>query len=154
MPASVTGYFVMFPRTKIESSDISSFYLPIAEGWVQSQLTPAFTLPFTSNNITFEQLTYYKIQHMVLLRSRDPDDSEEIGQELDEWVDKLVAGSSAMILTNNNGNETIYAGNVNASTGEIISSNTAGYTPAFDVDNSFAQTVDPDRLRDIESERR
>lgn len=155
MPATVEGYFVLYPRTKISSIDISSFYLPLATGWVESQLAPVFSLPFTSTNLTYEQLTYNKIQHMVLLRSRDPDDSVELGDELDAWIGSLLAGSAAMILSNvASGNEAIYADNSNASTGEIISSNTSGYTPIFDVDNSFNQRVDPDRLTDINSERR
>ena len=151
MPSTVDGYFILFPRTKIDSSDISSFYHPLAKGWVQSQLAPAFTVPFTDTNITYEQLTYYKIQHMVLLRTRDPDDSNEIGEELTGWIDNLLSGSAAMMLDDDTA---IYSSNANATDREIISSNTKGFHSIFDVGSPFTETVDIDRLQEIENDKR
>ncbi len=147
---SNSEFIILYPHTKIDSSDITDQYLPFAENWVQAKLAPMFSLPFSDNNKTYDQIVYMKAWHQILLRSRDPDDSGEVGDRLDKWVDELLEGTSAMVT---NSGTPIFGEDQFSTVKEEITSNTKDYTRVFDMDNALNSVVDPDRIEDIDNER-
>lgn len=148
---SNSEFIVLYPHTKIDSADITDQYLPMAENWVQAKLATRFSLPFSDNNLTYDQIVYMKAWHQILLRSRDPDDSGEVGDRLDKWVEELLEGTSAMVTTSA---EAIFGEDQFSTVKEEITSNTKDYTRVFDLDNALNSEVDPDRIDDISNERR
>lgn len=147
---SVSEWFVLFPNSKITSGDINLSYHPLASNWVGSVLAPKFIVPFSTNNITSQLLTYHKIQHLILLRTRDPADSAEIGDSLDAWIESLVEGKSAMVTSDG---AAIFAQDQFSAPEEQVSSNNETFTPVFAMDDSLLQHVDPNLLDEIESDR-
>lgn len=147
---SNSEFIILYPHTKIDSSDITDQYLPFAKNWVEAKLAPMFSLPFSDNNKTYDQIVYMKAWHQILLRSRDPDDSGEVGNRLDKWIEELLEGTSAMVTTSA---EAIFGQDQFSTPGQEIVSNTKDFTRVFDMDNALNSVVDPDRIEDIDNER-
>lgn len=147
---TVSEWFVLFPHSKIESSDINVNYHPLASAWVGGALAPKFIVPFSDNNITAQLLTYHKIQHLILLRTKDPADSAEIGDSIDKWVESLIEGKASMITSDG---AAIFAQDQFSSPEEQVSSNNETFTPVFAMDDALLQHVDKNLLDEIESDR-
>ena len=147
---TVSDFEVRFPNTQVSSSAILAL-LGDAEEWIQSCLAEMFAVPFSSNNATARRIGYNKTYHLMRLRSLNPDDADEMGDNLQAEIDALRDGTKVMMLDDDT---FLSAQPQQTDSGEQIWSSTLNYKPTFDEDEAVRQKVDIDKLRDLRNERR
>ena len=150
MYGTVDGFLARYPQTKITSAELSQVYLPDASVWLDSKLGSCFAVPFSSNNVTIMTLTYLKALHQIRLRTLDPDDAREAGQEIESWIADLAAGNAALLTSSG---EPQFARRQDAPPEERVAGSTAHYPPVFTMDDPLFQGVSRDQIDDIRSER-
>ncbi len=146
----VASFEVKFPNTRVSSSTIFSL-LGDAEEWVTSCLAEMYATPFSDSNLTFTRLSYSKAFHFMRLRSLNPDDSDEMGDNLQGEIDALRAGTKVMVMADGS---FLSAQIQTADKGQSIFSNTMNYKPTFDEDLPERQRVDRDKITDLRIERK
>lgn len=126
-----------------DSTKMEATHIQPAENEVNARLASAYTVPFSSNNITAKDLT---IQLVFLRTGHLKDDNwANFKTYVDERFDRLLDGSEAMLTTS----------------GDVLSSQDAtqayhthsGYKPVFDLGPVERQEVDQD-LIDAEDDAR
>ncbi len=148
--ATVEGFNIRFPNSNVSSVDINSVWLVDAKEWVESSLAEKFVVPFGSDNLTASRLTYQKAWHLIRLRTIDPDDSAEMGGELDKEIQALIDGDKAMVTDSG----FLYAGKQQTDTGTEIFSTTMNYNPTLDIDDAENQHRDTDHLTALRARRK
>jgi len=113
--------------TKLDAAEIASHYLPFASARLDSMLAPFFTVPFSSNNVTARDLAVDLAYLLVLQRSREKGDGEELRSRTMERIQALAEGREAMLTDSG---QPIYA----ASQGGVVWSNTARYRTIFSLE--------------------
>ena len=147
---TVDGFDIRFPNTGVSSSHILTL-LGDAEEWIQSCLAEKFTVPFSSNNATARRIGYNKTFHLMRLRSLNPDDSDEMGDNLQGEIDALREGKKVMMIDDDT---FLSAQPTQVDAGETIWSSTMDYIPTFDEDEPRRQKVNRDKINDLRAARR
>ena len=129
--------------TRMSEAEINSHYLPYASARLESLLGGAFTVPFSSNNLTARDLTMELGYLMVLRRGKGPQDYQAFADTLAAQLGDLRDGRQPMITTSG---EALFAQPI----GEDIWSSTARYHTVFDLRDAPRQQVDPQNLLDSE----
>lgn len=143
-------FHIRFPNTKVPDTDLETVFLVEAEEWLHSCLAEMYTVPFSDNNITANRMVYAKAFHLLRLRSLNPDDSDEMGDNLDSQIDALNGGTRVMMLSNG---EFLQAAPISTDPGQSIWSNTMTYKPTFDEDDADRQNVDGFKITNLRSRR-
>ncbi len=142
--ATVDQYKDVYGVRKITDAQISTFLIKASEK-VNSILACAYTTPFSSNNQTAREITIDTARLAFMIRTKDPTDSTELKEELEDRFKALCDGSAKMI-TDSGG----------LLVGDAISegfwSTTQDYKPVFDLRESDRQHVDPDQLDRFEGQ--
>lgn len=125
-------------RTEIESHWLVDGYMIVNE-----LLSPCFTTPFSSNNLTAKDLNIKFAYLGVLERTRRPDDSLELRNSLMSRITNICCGNAAMITTSG---DSLFS---NKSTNLTAWSSTEDYKSTFDMRDFEDQRVDPDMLEDL-----
>lgn len=113
--------------TKLDDTELSSHYLPYASTRLDEALAPYFSVPFSGNNLTARDLTIDMAYLMILQRSKEPQDSQALRNQLGQNIEALAQGSRAMMTTSG---EVLYAQLPSG----YVWSNTEQGSPAFELD--------------------
>ena len=147
--STVDEFLKRFPKeSSISSADLYDVYLTDASDWIESCLASKFTVPFDTlattslDNTTATRLVHQKAYHLIRLQTLDPDDSDEMGQELDKVIKKLLDGDAAM-MTNSG---PIFAEKIDAAPGEQAWSDGMDFSPVFGPEDYGEQRIDPDSI--------
>lgn len=143
-------FHVRFPNTGVPDTDLETVFLLQAEEWLNSCLAENYTVPFSSNNTTAKRIGYSKAFHLLRLRSLNPDDSDEMGDNLQSEVDALNEGKRVMMLSDGT---YLQAAPTDTDPGQTIWSNTMTYKPTFDEDDTENQKVDGFKITNLRSKR-
>lgn len=134
-----------YPKSADVGSDthIESSYIRYAEAWVDGALAPAFTAPFSNNNLTVKDLC---IDHtyMNIIKFKDAEKAKLIEDSIDARVKALLEGTAQMGIE---GGDLLGQDVVNAW------SETDGYPPTFGAGDIVDMQVSSSRLYDEEQAR-
>jgi hypothetical protein len=122
---------------------MDSTHIVPAESEVDARLAPVFTTPFSSDNVTAQDLAI----QLVYLRAGYLKDDNWVNYKnyIDERFDRLTDGSEAMLTS---------SGSVLSSQDTTEAYHThSNYKPIFDLTDVKSQEVDPD-LIDAENDKR
>ena len=140
--ANYTQYTAVYSTPGLTQTQLESHYLPAGARYIDARLSRAFTVPFSSNNLTARDLNIYAAQLLFLQgRTSKQDDAAELRGFLDKLIDALVIKNGSMSLSDDT---------VLAATGAQfdVYSTTQDYTPVFNLLDPIEQQVDSDRLND------
>lgn len=126
-------------RANIDATMAGSHHLPHAEAELNGKLAPGFTVPFSTNNLTAVDLVTDLVYARIFQYSA-PDKAKTVRERIDERCARLLKGLEDMSTSSG----TLHSNQ--AANG--IWSSTAGYTPAFGMDPTEDQCIDPDRVQD------
>lgn len=145
----VSGFYARYPAigNDVNSATIWGTYLPDASNWIETRLGGGFTLPFTPTNETVLRLVYLKALHLHRVRTRRPEDSAELGAELEQAITDIRCGVSPLVLSS--GETLFWSGGNNTQPIETAFSTQQNYNPIFSVDDPSAQTRDSQQLADL-----
>ena len=116
----------------------------MAEGRVGSRLSGQYSVPFSSNNITAQDLTIDAI-YIQTQMTRQPDRAKALRDDWNERVDALLSGAGEMVTEDGT-----IAGTV---VGDPVWSSTQDYHPTFGMGDpmtwevSSSQAIDEDNAR-------
>lgn len=123
--------------------EVGSTYITYAEADIESKLSPKFSIPFASDNITAKDLCIDAV-YMKAIMFSDPKKSKIVGDSIDKRVKALLDGSAQMILED----------------GEVLGqdvvsawSETENYAPTFGAGDITDMQVSSARLYDEENAR-
>lgn len=125
------------------SVDVGSNYIVYAEAEIESKLAPAFTVPFSSNNLTVKDLCIDMTLAKILM-FKDTKKAEMIMGSIDARVKALLDGTAQMVTTSGVGQ---------AIENHPYWSETMDYHPTFGAGNLLDFHVSSDRLYDEEQAR-
>src|SRR3990167_6242213 len=140
--ANYTQFTQVYSVSGLTQAQLENHYLPAAARYVDGRLSPAFTAPFSSNNLTARDLNIHAAYYLFVRgRTSKQTDSDEIKALLDDWITALVSSGGSMALSD----DTV----LNPSAGTVIAwSNVMNYAPVFNMLDPDEQRVDPDRQND------
>lgn len=130
------------------SSASQAMMIALAEGAVNSRLAGTYTVPFSSNNLTAQDLSMDML-FVQTQTTRQPEKAKLLMESLNDRFDALISGSSSMVASDG----TMIDGTI--VTGDPVWSTTQDYHPTFGVGAfpSFAvssqQQIDEDNARGI-----
>lgn len=116
-------------------------HVPYAEAEVDARLSPAFTVPFSSNNQTARDLSI----DLTYLRAnplRDPEKNAPVQERVDNLIAALLEGRMAMVTTSGDVIQPALVGGVSPW------SNTMNYHPTFGAGPIEDMHVDSGQLYD------
>jgi len=120
---------------------VNSHFIYYAEKWVETKLSPGFTVPFDAAHPTVKDLV---IKATLCRFERDPELRAACREELQEDITALLSGAEG-IMTG--------SGTLMASTAMTeVSAQGSGYKPTFDMRDYPDQRIDPDLLDDLDDE--
>lgn len=126
------------------SSEVGSSFLAYAEAEIESRLGGAFTVPFSSNNVTAADLVI-DLTIAKIIRFQEPKKYKVIIDEIDGRVKRLVDGTEPMVTTSG---DVLFA-----STDGGAWSSTGSYHPVFGLEDYTLSHVSSDALQDEEDAR-
>ncbi len=121
---------------------INDQWLPYGAMRVNVSLGKCFTLPFSNNNYTANQLSIqYGYLGFLQTRTRKKDDSDELAAALNQMVTDICSGNAPMVTDD---------GIAIPGTGAQFDawSTTQDYEPTFNMLSPERQKINPDRLDD------
>jgi len=125
----------------VNSAEVNDTWLPYGAVRINEALGKFYTLPFSSNNATANDLNIQFSYLGVLLRTRNIEDSDELEDSLDKRIKALTTGNGGMSLDD----------------GALLSSNsslskawssTEDYKGTFDMRQAEDQSIDKDLIQD------
>lgn len=125
------------------SAFVESNYIYYAEGWVDGALSPAYSTPFSNNNVTVKDLSL-DYAWAKMLWFKDTKKSDLIMESLDAQVKLLLEGKAKMVIDD---------GTVLSKSVSVAWSETKDYPPTFGAGNIIDMQVSSDRLHDEERAR-
>lgn len=143
--ASFADFTSVYSLKGVDKAEVESSWLPYGALRVNESLGARFTTPFSSNNQTARDLSIRYAYLGILNRTRNQSDSDEMVRALDARITALNSGSAPMILDDGT---SLFANQGGAESW----SSTQGYKPVFDMRDAEYQRVDPDLIRDLDSE--
>lgn len=127
-------------------STLDSHYIVYAEAELDSRLASAFTVPFSSNNLTAQDLsidlTYLKAASLT------QQEAEMLTERIDFKIDQLLKGRSKMLTITDSG-----TAEVGDSRDAVAWSDTKDYHPVFGIGSILDFAVDSSRIEDEQDER-
>lgn len=131
----------VYSLKNVDESEVSSYWLVHGALRVNEQLGCAFTIPFSSNNLTAKDLSIHYAALGILKRTRNQTDSQELGDYLRSRITDILSGGCGMITTSgealapdkDNGLNSAWSTNQN-------------YNPTFDMRCPEDQRVDPNLI--------
>ncbi len=142
--ATNAQFTAVYSLRDISASQIDTFLIKASEK-VNSILSCAYTIPFSSNNQTARELTIDTTRLAFMIRTKDPLDSAELKDELDERFKALCEGSAKMVTDSG-------ALLLGEAITEGFWSTTQDYKSVFDLRESDRQHIDPDQLDRFEDQ--
>ena len=142
--ATYSEFSERYPTRRSEP-EVTSHFLVHGAHRLEAMLAGYFATPFSSDNLTAKDLNIDLAYLMILQRSKSPRDGEALAAAVAERIAALRAGSEAMVTTSGTA---LYRASV---AGEVWST-TQAFKPVFDLRDSGAQRIDPDRLVSEERE--
>lgn len=122
---------------RISSTDVNSYHIVFAENELDGMMASRFTVPFSSNNQTAQDLSldlaYLRVGNISM------EDRKMLRDELKFRINELLRGNEQMRLAD---------GTFLQSVGETVWSNTMDYHPAFGMNDSKWLRIDSDQLED------
>lgn len=140
--ASFAQFTQVYSLAGLSQAQLENHYLPAAARYVDGRLSPAFTVPFSSNNLTARDLNIHAAYYLFVRgRTTKQTDSDEVKALLDDWITSLVSSGGAMALSDDT--------TLVPSAGTTVAwSNVMNYSPTFNMLDATEQRVDPDRQDD------
>ena len=136
--ASYANFTAVYSVAGLSQTQLENHYLPAGSRYLDSRLSRAFTVPFSSNNLTARDMNIYSAMLLFLEgRTSKKDDAAEIRLLLDGWIKDLVEGNGTMSLSD----DTVLASD---GAQHDVWSTGQDYTPVFNVLDAEQQEVDPD----------
>lgn len=127
----------------VGAASIESNYLLYAENELDGLLGQHFTVPFSDNNLTVQDLSI-ELCVLRLYRNAKPADIDRKRNMIMDTINRLINGEQAMISADGSTIQTV---------GGTVYSSTSDYTPIFGFGDIEKSEVDPDLLDDEDSER-
>ena len=125
------------------AEEVSSAHIIYAENELNGRLSPKYTVPFSSNNMTAKDLSI-EISY-VRIGNINTDQRSELIESIDKRIERLLSGDEDMM--DDTGEI------VQISVGGTIWSSTMNYTPTFGSGDIEDFVVDPDLISDEDSAR-
>jgi len=138
--ATYEDFTFTYSLANIKQSQIESGWLPYGALRVNEELGGKFTTPFSSNNATARDLNVRFAYLGILLRTRNPDDSRELSDNLEKRITDICCGNAPMILDDGS------AVFVTKETNFDAFSTTESYKSTFDMRDPEDQRVDTDYI--------
>ncbi len=130
-------------KDKVGASGVGSDYIGYAEAEVEGKLAPAFSIPFSSNNVTVKDLCIDTTLHKSI-QFTDIEKAEKIMTSIDDRIKKLLDGSMTMVTT---------SGDMMAKDNDSAWSETQDYVPVYGKGDIEDFLVDSSQLFDEELRR-
>lgn len=121
---------------------VNSHYIPYAEAELNGLLSGAYTVPFSSNNLTARELVTDLTYCRVI--GNKAGEQNEYCKAVYDRIMRIKNGSEAMLTS---------SGDVMNIDGTIVWSTTKDYHPVFGVSDETLQVVDSNWISNEESER-
>jgi hypothetical protein len=125
------------------SNQVGSAYLDYAETELEGRLAGAYTIPFSSNNLTIKDLSIDMVYAKSIMYT-DTKKAKVILDYLDKRIGELIDGTATMITT---------SGDAMFTAGDAPWSTTKDYHNTFGVIPIEDQNIDTDRIEDEYDER-
>jgi len=122
------------------AADVTSAWVVYAENDINARLGNAFTVPFSSNNLTALDLMIDNFW-LRYQRSNNSDLSKTLKEDMDERIKRLTSGTDQMLLVDG----TVL--NASAGIGDPWS-NTQNYEPVFGMGDETTFHVDSSQVYD------
>ena len=140
--ASYANFTAVYSVAGLSQAALEGHYLPSGSRWLDSRLSRAFTVPFSSNNLTARDMNIYSAMLLFLEgRTSKQDDAAELRRMLDGWVESLVEGNGVMSLSDDT---TLISDGAQ----HDVWSTVQNYAPTFNMLDAEEQEVNTDRLDD------
>ena len=104
--------------TRLNETDLSSHFLPLASRRLDAMLALGFTVPFSVNNVSATDLTIDLAYLMILQRSRNSQEADPLQKQVEGKIGGLLAGREAMLTSSG---DTLFS----TTTGEAVWANDA-----------------------------
>lgn len=142
--ADISGrYPELGANQRKDATQVDSNFVMYAEAQVDGRLSPGFTVPFSSNNLTAKDLAI-DTAYAMLLRFKDQKKAKEIQDSVDARVKDLLEGKSSMVTTSID---------LITATGQPVYSTTEDYHPVFGMSSPLTWQVDSSTVIDEEGDR-
>lgn len=135
--ADVSGRYPEIAKSK-DSTEVASGFIYFAEAELDSRLASKFTVPFSSNNVTAQDLAI-DMTYLKVYQFKDPEKAEAIEKSVSARIDRLMKGESSMMTS---------SGDLLTSVGGTVYSTTGGYHPTFGMGDFGDLVVDSSQLQD------
>ena len=123
----------------VGSSTVQNLILNLAEAEIHSRLSGAYSVPFSSNNMTAHDLMIDMV-YVQSTRTRQPEKADAVAKAISAKIDALLAGKAGMTTTTGTlATELI---------GDMVWSNTAEYDPTFGVSDIAYAAISSTQLYD------
>ena len=140
--ASFAQFTTVYSISGLSQAQLNDHYLPSGARYLDSRLSRAFTVPFSSNNLTARDMNIYSAMLLFLQgRTSKQDDAKELRGMLDQWIRDLAIGNGVMSLSD----DTILTA---SGTQFQAWSTSETYHPVFNMLDPAEQIVDVDRIDD------
>jgi hypothetical protein len=97
--ATYANFTAVYSVSGLSQTALENHYLPAGARWLDSKLAKAFTVPFSSNNVTARDMNIYSAMLLFLQgRTSKQDDAAELRAFLDAWISDLTSGNGSMSL--------------------------------------------------------
>lgn len=106
MAYATYGEFNIRYATRLQETELTSHYLPAASHRLEGMLAPWFSLPFSTNNLTAQDLTIDLAYLMILQRTKEPKDYQALADAFSARVQAIREGAEAMVTE---GGSTLFA---------------------------------------------
>lgn len=126
-----------------DATEVNSTFIQYAEAEVYEKLSPYFTIPFSSNNLTGIDLIV-DLAFAKMYRWKDSKKAEAVETFVAMRIDRLINGQASMITASND---------VIQSIGETVYSTTKTYHPVHGMSPTEYSIVDSGEIRDEEDAR-
>jgi hypothetical protein len=143
--ADVTGRYPELNKLPdIGSSTVQNSIMALGEAYIHSRCAVAYTVPFSSNNLTAIDLCIDAVYVQTQL-TRQPDKADALNKSLDARIEALLAGKAMMITNSGDTIDTTIA--------DVVWSSTMDYHPTFGMGAiermavSSSQLIDEDEAR-------
>ncbi len=142
---SYANLIARYPKSTDIGSEsfIDSNYISYSEAWVDGALAPAYSSPFSSNNLTVKDLCI-DYSYMKIIQFKDTDKATAMWENIDMRVQALINGEAQMVTEDG------------TALGQDVSqawSETDGYAPTFGAGDITNMQVSSSRLYNEESAR-
>lgn len=140
---SITSIDLTLEPPMVNPESAFVFY---SENYIEQELAAGFTVPFSSNNVTAQDLMIDYAFYLTQVY-RDDATADTVLERINSRIKRLLDGDIAMVTTSG---DTIFQ----SGAGGVIASTTEGYHPVFGMGDFREFVVDSAQLEDESDARR